>query len=122
MEKDTGAKGINELVVGNQVLVVEDDEGLNRLIQKSLRRTGFDCFGVTSGSDAIESVKKNSNQALLIDQQLPDMNGTDLVRNLIKITPDIIFVAMTGHGDEKIAVEMMKLGARDYLISHYCQP
>ena len=119
MEKSTESKGINELVVGTQVLVVEDDEGLNKLIQKSLRRAGFDCFGVLSGADAIERVKKNPNQVFLIDQQLPDMDGTDLVRKLSKHTHDIIFVAMTGHGDEKIAVEMMKLGARDYLIKGF---
>jgi len=119
MEKNTEAKNISELVAGKRVLIVEDDEGLNKLIQKSLRRSGFDCFGVTSGADAIESVKKNPNQALLIDQQLPDMNGTDLVRSLIEHTHDIIFVAMTGHGDEKIAVEMMKLGAKDYLIKGF---
>jgi len=119
MEKSTESKDINELVGGKQVLVVEDDEGLNKLIQKSLRRAGFDCFGVLSGADAIERMKKNPNQVLLIDQQLPDMDGTDLVRNLIEHINDIIFVAMTGHGDEKIAVEMMKLGARDYLIKGF---
>jgi len=119
MEKGTESKGINELVVGTQVLVVEDDEGLNKRIQKSLRRAGFDCFGVLNGADAIERVKKNPKQVLLVDQQLPDMDGTDLVRNLSKHTHDIIFVAMTGHGDEKIAVEMMKLGAKDYLIKGF---
>ncbi|MCP4579527.1 MAG: response regulator [Deltaproteobacteria bacterium] len=113
---DKSTKIIDELVVDKQVLVVEDNEGLNKLIQKSLNRAGFDCFGVLSGADAIERVKKNPNQVLLIDQRLPDMDGTDLVRDLIDHTQDIIFVAMTGHGDEKIAVEMMKLGARDYLI------
>jgi len=119
MGKNTEHKGINELVGGKQILVVEDDEGLNKLIQKSLCRAGFDCFGALSGADAIERMKKNPNQVLLIDQQLPDMDGTDLVRNLIEHTTNIIFVAMTGHGDEKIAVEMMKLGARDYLIKGF---
>jgi len=119
MGKNTEFKNINELVLSKQVLVVEDDEGLNNLIQKSLRRAGFDCFGVLSGLDAIERAKKNPNQVLLIDQRLPDMDGTDLVRNLIKHIHDVLFVAMTGHGDEKIAVEMMKLGARDYLIKGF---
>ena len=119
MKKSTESKNNNELMVGKQVLVVEDDEGLNKLIQKSLVRAGFDCFGVLSGADAIERLKENPNQVLLIDQQLPDMDGTDLVRNLSKHTHDIIFVAMTGHGDEKIAVEMMKLGAKDYLIKGF---
>jgi len=119
MKKSAKSKNISELLAGKQVLVVEDNEGLNKLIQKALNREGFDCFGVLSGADAIEMIKKNPNQVLLIDQQLPDMDGTDLVKNLIDHTHDIIFVAMTGHGDEKVAVEMMKLGARDYLIKSF---
>ncbi|MCP3891229.1 MAG: response regulator [Desulfobulbaceae bacterium] len=119
MKKNNEHKNIDELLATRQVLVVEDDEGLNKLIQKTLRRAKFDCFGVLTGADAITSVKKNPNMVLIIDQQLPDMDGTDLVRNLINHANDIIFVAMTGHGDEKIAVEMMKLGAKDYLIKGY---
>jgi len=99
-----------------QVLVVEDDEGLNKLVQKSLRKEGFNCRGVLTGADAIDIVKNNTNLVLLIDQRLPDMDGTELVRTLIDRGYKIPFIAMTGNGDEKIAVEMMKLGARDYLI------
>jgi len=119
MEKIKNQKNIDELLATKQIIVVEDDEGLNKLIQKSLRRAKFDCFGVLTGADAIAIVKKEPNIVLLIDQQLPDMDGTDLVRNLINNAHDIIFVAMTGHGDEKVAVEMMKLGARDYLIKGF---
>ncbi|MCP3941658.1 MAG: response regulator [Desulfobacteraceae bacterium] len=98
-----------------RILIVEDDEGLNNLVQKSLHRAGFHCLGVLTGTDAIEKVKQDTELVLLVDQLLPDMDGTDLVRQLIDINCVVPFVAMTGHGDEKIAVEMMKLGARDYL-------
>ncbi|MDM8539209.1 response regulator, partial [Desulfobacterales bacterium HSG17] len=95
---------------------MEDDEGLNNLAQKSLRRSGFHCQGVVTGADAILKVKEDIHLVLLVDQQLPDMDGTDLIRRLADDGYRNPFVAMTGHGDEKIAVEMMKLGARDYLI------
>ncbi|MEA1967765.1 MAG: response regulator [Thermodesulfobacteriota bacterium] len=108
-----------ELSITWQVIVVEDDEGLNNLVQKSLQRAGFICHGVLTGADAIKSVKNNKNLILLIDQRLPDMDGTDLVRTLIDQGYKIPFIAMTGHGDEKIAVEMMKLGALDYLIKGF---
>jgi len=102
-----------------QILVVEDDEGLNNLAQKMLRRAGFTCHGVLTGMDAIERVKKDRDLVLLIDQRLPDMDGTELARMLTNQGYQIPFIAMTGHGDEKIAVEMMKLGARDYLIKSF---
>ncbi|MDM8535670.1 response regulator [Desulfobacterales bacterium HSG17] len=116
MEKNTKSENINELVIGKQILVVEDDEGLNKLIQKSLRRAGFSCQGVLTGIDAIVIAKQDTDLILLVDQRLPDMDGTALISKLKSEGCKVPFVAMTGHGDEKIAVEMMKLGARDYLV------
>ncbi len=97
-------------------LVVEDNEGLNYLIQKSLQRAGFNTVGVQKGSEAIDKISKNPNYILLLDYKLPDMNGTLLLEYLEGLGIKVPFVILTGQGDEKVAVEMMKLGARDYLI------
>lgn len=102
-----------------RILVVEDDEGLNNLAQKSLRRAGFDTEGVLTGSHALERISANPDLIMLIDQQLPDMKGTELIGTLRKNSMYIPFVAMTGHGDEALAIAMMKLGARDYLIKGF---
>jgi len=100
------------------VLVVEDDEGLNGLVQKALRKAGFGTDGVFTGSDALNYIENHNDLMLLLDQQLPDMSGTELIGKLTKNDCQIPFVAMTGHGDEKVAVQMMKLGARDYLVKN----
>ncbi len=99
-----------------RVLVVDDDEGLNNLSQKALRKAGFQTEGVLTGAEAIERVVADPNLVLLLDQKLPDMQGTELIRSLYKEGYRLPFVAMTGHGDEKTAVELMKMGARDYLV------
>ncbi len=99
-----------------KVLVVEDDEVLNRLAQKILTRAGFDADGVMTGAEAADRVTADPDLILLLDQELPDMTGTELVRTLKDGGRTLPFVAMTGHGDETVAVEMMKLGARDYLV------
>ncbi len=52
------------------LLVAEDDSGLNRLIQKSLKREGFMTEGVTTGSDVIARVMENQNIVLLLDYLL----------------------------------------------------
>ncbi len=98
-----------------RILVVEDDEGLNRLAQKTLRRAGFEVQGVLTGGEALELVQADPTLVLLLDQELPDMSGTELVGLLAAQGRRVAFVAMTGHGDESVAVRMMKLGARDYL-------
>ncbi|MEG3640944.1 response regulator [Magnetococcus sp. PR-3] len=102
---------------GWTILVVEDDEGLNRLIQRRLKRVGYRTDGVMLGEDALAFLKESSQQVLvLVDYFLPDMNGIDLVRKLCALPTEIPFIFMTGHGDEQLAVEIMKLGAGDYLI------
>jgi signal transduction histidine kinase len=97
-------------------LVVDDDEGLNKLAQKALRRSGFETLGVLTGTEALARVSASPDLILLLDQRLPDMSGSELIHALIAQDRRVPFVAMTGHGDEQIAVEMMKLGAKDYLV------
>jgi PAS domain S-box-containing protein len=99
-----------------RILVVEDDDGLKRLVQKTLRGAGYDVEGVSSGSAALEHVALNADVALLLDNKLPDMTGAELIIALLERACPVPFVVMTGHGDEKIAVKMMKLGASDYLV------
>lgn len=98
------------------LLVVEDDEGLLHLIQRHLTRAGFQTAGVSSGAKAIAWITDNPTTLLLLDYRLPDMSGKKLIETLTTRNLNIPFIIMTGHGDEKVAVEMMKLGARDYLV------
>ena len=109
---------MKEVDVGSMyiILVVEDDEGLNRLIQKRLAKAGLRTEHALNGAEAIIFVRENPNTVLLLDYLLPDMTGEELIKTLAGQERSVPFIVMTGHGDEKIAVEMMKLGARDYLM------
>jgi two-component system response regulator len=98
------------------ILIVEDDEGLNNLIQRSLRKAGYNTEGVMNGSTAIDRIIADSDLVLILDINLPDMTGRDIIKILIERGYSVPFIVMTGYGDERTAVEMMKLGARDYLI------
>ncbi len=113
------------------ILIVEDDTGLNRLIQRTLERAGFRTRQALNGAEAISIIGKESNLVpdsnrgivVLLDYRLPDMTGKEVIETITKqkqglsLAPieDVPFIIMTGHGDEKVAVEMMKLGVRDYL-------
>ncbi len=100
------------------VIIVEDDVSLNTLIQKTLQRSNYNTRGFYSGHEAIEWLKNNEHVAtlLLLDYQLHEMSGEQLIKILRKDNIEIPFIIITGHGDEKTAVEMMKLGALDYMI------
>ena len=98
------------------ITVIEDDDGLRELVIKSLKKGGYAAAGFAKGSEAVNYIKKNLPSALLIDQVLPDMTGEDIIQALADAGCKIPFILMTGQGDERLAVDMMKLGASDYLI------
>ncbi|MCJ7604178.1 MAG: response regulator [Desulfobulbaceae bacterium] len=98
------------------LLVVEDDQGLNRLIQKNLSREGFTVEGVGTGKEALAALTDAPDVLLLLDLVLPDMTGREILAELARRETVVPFIIMTSHEDERVAVEMMKLGARDYIV------
>jgi PAS domain S-box-containing protein len=104
-------------MAGNRrLLVVEDDPGLNALVTRKLQRAGFPVESALTGAAALDAVRRDPNVLLLLDYLLPDVTARELLERLKANGQEAPFVVMTGHGDEKVAVEMMKLGARDYLV------
>jgi PAS domain S-box-containing protein len=98
------------------VLVVDDDRGLSRLIQRSLQRGGFSTATASSGHTALSWLEQNRADLMLLDLKLQDIQGQDLVERLAQAGRCPPFIIITGQGDERVAVEMMKRGARDYLV------
>ncbi len=100
------------------IIVIEDDVALNTLIQKTLQKNNYQTRGFYTGNEAIEWFRENYGPdiLLLLDYQLYEMSGEQVIKILRKDNIDIPFVIITGHGDEKTAVEMMKLGAHDYMV------
>jgi two-component system, NarL family, sensor histidine kinase UhpB len=98
------------------VFVVDDDRGLLRLIEKALQRGGFSTATATCGKDAIDWLAKNRADLMLLDLKLQDIEGKELINHLASIKREIPFIVITGQGDERVAVEMMKRGALDYLV------
>lgn len=98
------------------ILVVDDDEGLRKLIIRTLSRSGFEGSAVATGQEAVHRALENPGLFLLLDQKLHDMTGREVITSLRNRGCFVNFILMTGQGDERLAVEMMKLGASDYLV------
>jgi FixJ family two-component response regulator len=98
------------------ILIIEDDKGLNKLIAKHLRREGFETHSAFTGGETLSTLKQNQNMILLMDYKLPDMTATEVLGKLADWKWMGPFLIMTGHGDEQIAVELMKQGAIDYIV------
>lgn len=98
------------------IFIVDDDVGMLRLIQKGLKREGYATAAASSGQEAIEWLCRNRADLMLLDLKLQDIEGKELIKHLDVIGRTIPFIIITGQGDERVAVEMMKQGAMDYLV------
>ncbi len=98
------------------ILIVDDDELLGELMIQIIQEMGYNTAFTKNGNETLYWLKNNQPSLILLDYSLPDMNAALLI-NLIdgdNGTPP--FIIFTGMGDEFIAVDMMKRGARDYLV------
>ncbi|MBI4844581.1 MAG: diguanylate cyclase [Nitrospirae bacterium] len=98
------------------ILIVDDEEGINHLMEKILQREGFLTESVLNGEDAINRVMSDPRVILILDFRLSDMTGKDVIITLGKKGVKVPFIIITGRGDENLAVVMMKLGAKDYIV------
>lgn len=98
------------------ILVVDDDPGISRLITRELRRDGHLVVSVSSGEEAVSWIENNVASLVLLDLKLPGLRGDALIDRLDGLHDHLPFIIITGQGDERVAVEMMKRGALDYLV------
>lgn len=98
------------------ILVVEDDVGLQYLIKSKLEDERFNIITAVSGAEALKIIKAQHVFLMLLDYKLADITGKELLQNLKDENIELPFIFMTGYGDERVAVEIMKLGAKEYLV------
>lgn len=97
------------------ILVIDDDNDMCLLLTRFLTRNGYNVASANSGKSAIEWMKKNTPSLVLCDFRLDDMTGVDLTTRIKEMHPSAIVIIITGYSDVKDAVEVMKLGAYDYV-------
>ncbi|PID37213.1 MAG: Fis family transcriptional regulator [Rhodobacterales bacterium] len=97
----------------NRILVVEDDQSLNRLLIAHLSQLGHDVRGVGTGAEAREEIARACPDLILLDVRLPDCDGLDLLTDFSQHAPVIV---VTAHALVEQAVGAVHAGASDYLV------
>lgn len=98
------------------ILVVDDDEGLLILMAEALREEGYDVLTADSGASALARLGSRRPDLMILDLKLKDVGGAALLKQLRRDDITVPFIVVTGQGDEKVAVEVMKQGALDYVM------
>jgi len=98
-----------------RILVVDEDIRVQENLQEYLQP--LECTVKISGrgKDAVQLLEQDEYDILLLDLHLPDANGNELLRQILKEHPALSIIIISGHGTIDVAVEAMKYGAVDFL-------
>jgi len=99
------------------ILLIEDDEVDRLTIRRSLKKAEFE-FEIqeaSSLSSAIDALKNDAFDCIIMDYKLPDGDGLLLLKMIKSLNIDTPVISLSGYGDEQLVVEMMHAGAADYV-------
>lgn len=99
----------------NKILIIDDEINIGILLSKFLTRNGFEVSTTTNGTNALELMAKASFNLVLCDFRLEDTDGREMLRKIKKSYPATGVIIITGYSDIKLAVELIKMGAYDYI-------
>jgi DNA-binding NtrC family response regulator len=98
-----------------RILIVEDDDLMQRMLQDSLTQSGYDLTIASDGMEGLTKFRDSYYDLVLLDIKLPKMDGIKLLQKIKEISPDEIVIIMTAFGSVETAVQAMKMGAYDYI-------
>jgi YesN/AraC family two-component response regulator len=118
-QRRKGGSNAYPAAVGNtvrtQILIVDDDTAVRDRYVEGLS-DAYQVVTVQTGRVAIDRVKRRSDIDLaVIEYRLSDMSGIDVMKEIKDVEPSILVIIATAYGDEEVAVEAFRSGARDYL-------
>lgn len=98
-----------------KILVIDDNIDICQLLERFLTKKGYDVETTISGKNGLDMVKKTFFDLIFCDFKLRDMEGRDVLMKVREISPGTQVAIITGYADVKIAVEVIKNGAFDYV-------
>jgi two-component system, NtrC family, response regulator HydG len=101
--------------MAEKILIIDDDKDMCLVLKRFLSKHGFEAIEANSGKKALEILEGTNPDLILCDFKLEDMDGTTILKNIKDKLPAVPVIIITGYSNIKTAVEVMRLGAIDYV-------
>ena len=101
--------------MSRSILLVDDDGGVLTLLSQFFEKRDWSVLRAATGERALSQYASQRPDLVLLDLELPDMNGLPVLRRLRAEDPEVRVIMLTGHGDIETAVEAMRIGAENFL-------
>lgn len=102
-----------------RILIVDDDLSLCHFLTKALSQKGYQVITCHSGREALDVVRGQETDLILLDNKLPDRNGLEILKEIKRDHPKVSVIIMTAFGTTGTAIEAMRFGAFDYILKPF---
>jgi DNA-binding NtrC family response regulator len=102
-----------------RILVVDDDELICSELERLLIQAGYEICTRQKANDALEELQKENIDLVVTDIRLPGMSGVQLTKHIVERWPDVPVIVITGFAEIDTAVEVLKLGASDFIVKPF---
>jgi DNA-binding NtrC family response regulator len=97
-------------------MLVDDEDRLRLTLAKMLASEGLEVTALAGGRQALAELANRAYDVVLLDIRMPEMDGITTLREIKKLAYDVEVIILTGHASMDAALEIIKLGAYDYLM------
>ena len=99
----------------NKILVVDDEHLIRWSLEQNLKKQGYEVATAANGEDALRMAREEQPDLMLLDINLPGMNGIEVLEKVKEFDEDVVVIMVTAHGGLETAVNAMRMGAYDYV-------
>jgi DNA-binding NtrC family response regulator len=103
------------IIMTEKVLLVDDEKDFVEALGERMENRGMNVTTTTSATDAIAKVKAESYDAVVLDLQMPEMDGIQVLRAIKEIKPEMQIILLTGYATVEKGIEAIKMGAMDLI-------